>query len=356
VSARRLFSVAAIAAGLIALFLFGLWLGSSARPVASARLETGTGSESSAASTAGRSLRADQASDSTAAVTTETVDQRSAVPAEVSAPQGELPSELWREHPVAPNLARWSARAGASPELAAELASVLRDCAGVAETSEAEVRADLDALLEQRRQAGASESELHEIRTVGGWGGRRYLFQLDALRRCQGVENPVTQYLRWLERAARELPHGERRAALRIEFAEHVFDDLKSRERMIGAIDEVIRRRDIARAWLAEGIEAGSERAIRAYVDQLYGQGALYAKDLVEAQVWNQILQLRIAVRVAESARQSGGWRPSQSPAQVWERGIDFSGTGDWVRVDQHAELNQRFRDTYLRLFGAPPG
>jgi hypothetical protein len=269
-------------------------------------------------------------------------------------PEPSGPVAHWAELPIAPNLPRWRALAERDPELARQLADSLRRCAGYpADTRE---RA-LQEWAEQERETRARERDPAEAeQSLERQWAPRYRYRLQAIEHCAGVADPIGEYLKWLEQAGRGLPDSELRQRLRLEFVERAFDDMRSAAERIGRIDEVIRRRDLSRAWLEQLRDAGMLRAIDAYAAAMRGWQGLYSTDTVEYLAWYYVRQMNDAAQLAERAARMN-WPNQQrglSASQQWSEGIQASPMTD-ASPEQRLEATRRGRDYYVRVFGAPP-
>jgi hypothetical protein len=273
-------------------------------------------------------------------------------------PELDGPPEAMEGDPVEPEvvlatvLERLETEANSDPMSAVSLASSLRSCARVSGTSAEEVVGEWRRDLERvRAHTPSGPGELVAERMFNFT--QRARGQLQELRRCEGLSDPVTRYIHWLERAARVHPDPRHRERLRVEYVESAFDDMPLASDRIAAIDEAIRRRDIALGWLMELRDQGNLRAMSLYSAQRMRGGQLLAEDVVESGAW----LFAGAVRSQVETERSGWYRPQPgrpTAAELWSRGLQ----SDWFRETSEADLREadrRGREIYLRLFGTPP-
>ena len=260
-----------------------------------------------------------------------------------------LDPQDWAHQPVQPNLARWRRAAEQTPESAASLARALQRCARPRFSSLREVEQQWQSELAMLAGRDLSPERYAEQR---GWQAQRLAVGLADLADCQGLarDEARREYLRWLERAARELPPSEARVRLRLSYIEDPFLDLPRSADRIGAIDEVIRRRDIARAWLHELREEGQWLAFDLSQTAYSAWGELEAMDIAEGIAWGFVQEIAGAVRAA-------GVDPSREglarAAELWATAPSRTRPEDAAYLE---EGRRRGQEHYLRIFGAPPG
>lgn len=243
-------------------------------------------------------------------------------------------------------------QAESDPMSAVRLASSLRSCASASRTSAEQVVMEWREQLERVR-AGAAEASVEVISERMFTSTQLARRNLQNLRRCEGLTDPVTLYIHWLERAARVHPDPQDRERLRLEFVEKAFDDMPLASDRIAAIDEAIRRRDIALAWLIELRDQGNLRAIDLYSAQRIRGGELLAQDMVESAAWYFAWGVRNQLNIegSEWYRPQPG-RPTA--AELWRSGPASTSFLQISEADLR-EADRRGREIYRRLFGAPP-
>lgn len=261
-------------------------------------------------------------------------------------------AEDWTEQPVLPNLERWRQQAEHAPPRAAALARSLRRCIGIGFSSIEEFQRRLQSEL---ARIDSSNPEPDQRARVREQMIRHHAYQLYDFWDCEGLAADAArrEYMRWLEHAARELGPSEARDRLRLSFIQDPFVDLPSAADRIGSVDEVIRRRDIAGAWLRELRErpdAGLFGAFRLSELAYSDLGELEPPDPVESIAWALVKEVSLAVHAA-----SRPWPIDRATntGELWE-------TAPSQTRPEHApyleEGRRRGREHYLRIFGAPPG
>ncbi|MCG6118295.1 MAG: hypothetical protein MEQ07_08905 [Aquimonas sp.] len=263
--------------------------------------------------------------------------------------QEQFDSGDWASQPVLANLERWRLEAEQAPKAAASLARALRRCARPRFSSVQDAQREWQSQLARLASSDLSPERNAEWR---GQEALRLAAGLADLANCEGFtrEEARREYMRWLERAARELQPSDERARLRLSYIEAPFLDLPRSADRVGAIDEVIRRRDIARAWLHELREDGERRAFDLSHSAYAEWGELEAVDSAEALAWSFVHEVAGAVRAA-------GIEPNSErlarAAERWEIGPSRTRPEDAPYLEEGI---RRGREHYLRIFGAPPG
>lgn len=265
---------------------------------------------------------------------------------------GSVDPSDWNRQPVQPNLERWRSQAEQDPERAAALGLALRRCAprgsllDELEMAEVEWRTVVD-------RAHAMPLTQDQLETRLRTADFNFASRVNALLLCDGVSEQMArrEYIRWLERAGRELPPSAHRDRMRLSFIEEPFPDLPNAADRIGSIDEVLRRRDTARAWLRELRETGVVQAMWHSAVAYSSRGEIEPADAMEAFAWQFVFDVRHAVN-AESGS-AGFSTPAGRPgaAELWETGVRSASASH--RPNQ--EGLRRGREHYVRIFGAPP-
>lgn len=203
------------------------------------------------------------------------------VPAVISqpAPVGASPANApdadgpWRpSHTVARDLE--AARAGDAPAMM-RLGRALRHCrAHVADPEAKAIQRERDERLvamaerdAQKRPAGREFWDRHHANNLAR--------HADCLALGKTL---VDSGLQWLELAARA---GETGAM--VSYAEEAFADYAGPTDLLANLDEVARRRDLARTWAMQALEAGEPAAIDVIQGAYLGQSPLFPRDLQAA-------------------------------------------------------------------------
>jgi hypothetical protein len=117
-----------------------------------------------------------------------------------------------------------------------------------------------------RRTYGAHQTRQKE------WHDREVAKHAD----CLAVgEAAVLRYHEWLELAARS---GNVHAMSA--YAEWALKAFEGNAEMLANLDEVIRRRDLARHWAQQALSQGDVNAINVMTDAYFGDGGLYPRDM----------------------------------------------------------------------------
>ena len=250
----------------------------------------------------------------------------------------------WSAQPIAANLAEWRRRAEQDPRAAQRLANTLRRCTDDQASYAQIAREWAQEAAEVRANAAAVRSHFD------GPGANlvmRYRYRVQSLEHCLGVVDPKAEYLRWLERAARELDAPDEQARLRLRWIEEAFIDMPEAGQRIGRIDEALRRRDQARAWLEQLRDAGDLVAINDFVAYRMRGSALYAADPVEASAWYFVWH-------AANAAQWPGRRGQPSAVELWRTDIEPD-PAVGLGPAEAAEASERGRALYRHIFGSEP-
>lgn len=182
---------------------------------------------------------------------------------------------------------------------------------------------------------------VEDIRRTRDFHERSLLEHVDCV--ALGAERVGTA-LGWIERAARA---GDHRAMA--DFARYAFDrhEYETEEDLVQDLDEVIRRRDLARAWIQEALDAG-ERGALGYLSNDYG--TLFPYDRVSAEAYRYAASVDTAFhRPGEEAELSLLWH--RGPRLEW-RGA-HGDRSDLSEADYDAVL-RRGREIY-EGFGPRP-
>jgi hypothetical protein len=274
------------------------------------------------------------------------------LPTELHGPPKRDPIDAgWSSLPVAPNLADWIAQAERDPEAMGRLLGRLSQCVHLRMSSIEHV-VELWRLNVARAGARAPAGSAPDQRALERFANdaRR---EIESIRHCEGVPDLMTLYMQWLERAAREHPVQDHRTQWRLRFINDPFVDMPSPAQRIGAIDEVLRRRDLAIAWLIELRDRGHTDAIAAYATARSGWTGLLEKNSMEQSAWGFVARVRRAVDLESHGRPT--INPHQrSAAELWQTPPE-SRFPETLSPEQLGEAHRRGRDIYLRLFGAPP-
>lgn len=236
-------------------------------------------------------------------------------------------------------------------DAAAELGRLLAQCASVLLDPEArKIAADWQDELAHIEELRRSDPKAAENALFN----RRQDHERDTSHHaeCIAVGLPLlADYHVWLERAAR----GGSIDAMR-RYAESAFDDFADQNAMLADLDEVIRRRDLARTFLRQAFERGDVASIamlasshdwdpwagqRAYTDT----GGLLPPDRLQAQTYWYLDAL------ARSAYYGQGDVPFD---RLWSEGPERHDYADLDEVQWQAVANAA-RALYLRHFTDPP-
>lgn len=250
----------------------------------------------------------------------------------------------WSAQPIAANLAEWRRRAEQDPRAAQRLANTLRRCTDDQASYAQIAREWAQEAAEVRANAAAVRSHFD------GPGANlvmRYRYRVQSLEHCLGVVDPKAEYLRWLERAARGLEAPDEQSRLRLRWIEEAFIDMPEAGQRIGRIDEALRRRDQARAWLEQLRDAGDLVAINDFVAYRMRGSALYAADPVEASAWYFVWH------VANAAKWPGR-RGQPSAVELWRTDIEPD-PAVGLGPAEAAEASERGRALYRHVFGSEP-
>lgn len=261
-------------------------------------------------------------------------------------------AEDWADQPVLPNLERWRKQAEHAPPRAAALERSLRRCIGTGFSSIEEFERRLQYELARIDSSNPEPDQRARIREQRI---RHYAYQIYDFWDCEGLTADAArrEYMRWLEHAARELGPSEARDRLRLSFIQDPFVDLPTAADRIGSVDEVIRRRDIAGAWLRELRErpdAGLFGAFRLSELAYSDLGELEPPDPVESIAWALVKEVSLAVHAA-----SRPWPIDRGThaGELWETAPSHTRPEDAPYLE---EGRRRGREHYLRIFGTPPG
>lgn len=123
----------------------------------------------------------------------------------------------------------------------------------------------------------------------------RTMAALDDHVECTAAGAEVERAAEWLETAALA---GHARA--RVNYATGALAEFASRGALIRNIEEIARRRTLARRWLEAGVHAGDEMALNRYVDSLRKGDVLYPRNPHKAQVYGYAQQLLRSRRVGQ--------------------------------------------------------
>jgi hypothetical protein len=268
-----------------------------------------------------------------------------------------LPDSLGGEsfdpaEPLAPMLDALQAQAESDPLSAVRLAWTLGQCARVERTSVEQIVSEWrqEWALMRERLPEAPDALIAERINNQTQNARHELLNL---RKCAGVADPASLHIRWLERAARVHPDPLQRDRLQIDYIKEAFADMPLASDRIARIDEAMRRRDVAAAWLIEQRDKGNVRAIDLYVVERSRGGALLPPDPIEASAWYFVYRVR-----SEYESEASQWyrpRPgAPTAADLWRLGAESTGRVPLSDADLR-EADVRGRDIYLRLFGSPP-
>lgn len=284
--------------------------------------------------------------------------------AQAHAEEPELPPELrgppdddgfdrgWSGMPIAPNLKVWTAEAENDPDKLRRLIDSLYRCLHVRGTT---VESVVDSWHQKASFVPPGASTHPEVRaSVLRRHANDARKTLRTLRDCQAVDDPIGLYLRHLERAAREHPDSEQRSRSRIQYIHDALADMPSASLRIGSIDEVMRRRDVAVAWLIELRDQGNLDAIFAYAFERGGRSGLLASDWVEYHAWRFVGRVRQRVEL-ESRPELHSLSGQPSAVEIWRTSPQPS-QYEAIEPEQVGEAHRRGREIYQRLFGAPPG
>lgn len=259
--------------------------------------------------------------------------------------EDEAQPDDWSAQPIAANLAEWRRRAEQDPRAAERLANALRRCTDDPASYAQIAREWAQEAAEVRANAAAVRSHFD------GPGANlvmRYRYRVRDLEHCRGVVDPKAEYLRWLERAARDLDAPDAQARLRLRWIEEAFIDMPEAGQRIGRIDEALRRRDQARAWLEQLRDAGDLTAINDFVAYRMRGSALYAADPVDASAWYFVWQVA-------NAAQWPGRRGQPSAVELWRTDIEPD-PAVGLSPAEAAEASERGRALYRHVFGSEPG
>ena len=150
----------------------------------------------------------------------------------------------------------------------------------------------------------------------------------------------------WLERAART---GSMEA--KIAYAEMALDEFRAdtdtngaTARYLANLEEIVRRRDLARRWLADALHAGSIDALQLLARAYAGEHPLYPRDARLAAIHRHALSLA-------QARQSGDFAQLRA---VWDTGPQLDVDDGFGPTDRQA-IDAAARRIYLQWFGPGP-
>ena len=193
-----------------------------------------------------------------------------AVATQVPAPAPNVPRDPWlpshglRDHLVA-------ATAG-DVDAMLRVGRALRACVKhVADPSATKLRAEQQRMMDSLRARAASS---------GGDGAlmhwkNNHAQQLATHADCMAIgAEQVGTGLHWIERAARA---GNPKAKL--EYARDAFSEFPDANALLANLDEVARRRDLARAWAMQALEAGERGAVDVLVRAYYGESPLFPRN-----------------------------------------------------------------------------
>jgi hypothetical protein len=258
----------------------------------------------------------------------------------VDAPAPDRPSQGW-EHPLTPNLAAWREAARREPGEAMALAVRLSQCLRPLALKEKDEEADFARRRRQARDRGDTEQILQRIDEQQAEARNR---RADCMALDAGFK---AEMLSWYERAAREADDAALRSNARLAYVRQAFVDFPGEADILARLDEAQRRRDLARAWLLDELEAGNERALEPWLDALHDASPLFPRaDPVTQQAWGFVYQVRHARRGGGDAAARALWDDAQ--AGGWYTGQ--------LTPEQIAAALEAGRAHYLRLFGPPGG
>lgn len=151
----------------------------------------------------------------------------------------------------------------------------------------------------------------------------------------------------WLERAARtgSIEAKVAYAAMALDEFRADADTNGATARYLANLEEIVRRRDLARRWLAEALRAGSIDGLQLLVRAYAGEHPLYPHDARQAAIHRHALELA-------RARQSGD--PAQLRA-TWDAGPQLDANDGFGPADLQA-IDAAARRVYLQWFGPAPG
>jgi hypothetical protein len=95
---------------------------------------------------------------------------------------------------------------------------------------------------------------------------------------------PVLRYHEWLELAARS---GSVRAMST--YASTAFNPFADHAELLANLDEVIRRRDLARQWAQQALRQGDSRVIGVLAEAYSGLGVLYPRDATRSRAYQDL-------------------------------------------------------------------
>lgn len=123
---------------------------------------------------------------------------------------------------------------------------------------------------------------------------RRFAMRADCL--SIGAERIVAG-LAFIERAARA---GHVKA--KVEFARGAFSEFPDGGALLANLDEVARRRDLARHWVMQALEAGEPGAVDVLVDAYYGDSPLFPRDFRQGAPYSMAQEMIRTRRVDPAA------------------------------------------------------